>query len=77
MPDAMEAVGQDVEEKAADELVRSEPHDAFASGAAIVPVGERHVIVVDGDEPRIGDRSAMGVAGEIGQHPLGAAERRF
>jgi hypothetical protein len=59
---AMKAVGQGVEEKAADELVRGEPHDAAAPAAAIVLVGERHLIVVDGDEPRIGDRRAMGVA---------------
>jgi len=77
VPDAVEAVGQDVKQEPSDELVRGEPHDAFAPAAAIVPVGERHAIVVDGDEPRIGDRGAMGVAGEIGQHPLGAAERRL
>jgi hypothetical protein len=71
--DAMEPVGQDVEEKAADELVRGKPHDAGAA-AAIILVGERHVIVVDGDKPRIGDRRAMGVAGEIGQYALGATE---
>ena len=75
--DAVEAVGQDVEEKAADELVRGKPHDAAAPAAAIVLVGERHLIVVDGDEPRIGDRRAMRVAGEIGQYALGAAERRL
>jgi len=58
--DAVEAVGQDVEEKAADELVRGKPHDDFAAAAAIILVGERHMIVVDGDESRIGDRRAMG-----------------
>jgi len=65
--DAVEAVGEDVEKKAADERVRGKPHDAAATAAAIIFVGERHVIVVDGDEPRIGDRCAMRVAGEIGQ----------
>ena len=35
------------------------------------------MIGVDGDEPRIGDRGAMGVAGEIGQYALGAAEGRL
>ena len=49
--DAVKAVGQGVEEKAADELVRGKPHDAFAPAAAIVLVGERDMIVVDGDEP--------------------------
>ena len=64
--DAVEAVGQDVEEKAANELVRGKPYDAAAAAAAIVFVGERHVIVVDSDKPGIGDRGAMRVAGEIG-----------
>ena len=77
MTGAVEAVGEDVEEKAADELVRGKPHDAAAAAAAIILIGERHVIVVDGDKPRIGDRRAMRVAGEIGQYTLGAAERRL
>ena len=77
VPDAVKAVGQDVEEKAADELVRGKPHDAAAPAAAIILVGERHFIFVDGDEPRIGDRGAMRVAGEIGQHALGSAEGRL
>jgi hypothetical protein len=68
--DAVEAVGQDVEEKAADELVRGKPHDAASASAAIVLVRERHMIVVDGDEPRVGDRRAVRVAGEIGQYAL-------
>src|SRR5271157_4021951 len=72
-----EAVGQDVEEKAADELVRGKPHDAATAAAAIILVGERHFIFVEGDEPRIGDRRAMRVAGEIGKHSLGAAEGRL
>src|SRR5215469_5461460 len=75
--DAVEAVGQDVEEKAANELVRGKPHDAASSGLAIILVGERHVIVVDGDKPRIGDRRAMRIAGEIGQYALGSAEGRL
>jgi len=75
--DAVEAVGQNVEEKAADQLVRGQPHDAASAAAAIVLVGKRRLIVVDGDEPRMGDRRAMGVAGEIGQHALGTAERRL
>ena len=77
MTDAVEAVGQDVEEKATDELVRGKPHDAASSGVAIILVGERHVIVVDGDQPRIGDRRAMRIAGEIGQYALGSAEGRL
>ena len=43
----------------------------------IVLVGERHVIVLDGDKPRIGDRGAVSVAGEISQYALGTAEGRL
>src|SRR5208283_4142708 len=57
--------------------MRGEADDAAAATAAIILVGERHVIVVDGDKPRIGDRRAMRVAGEIGEHARGSAERRL
>ncbi len=77
VPDAVKAVGQDVQQEPSDELVRGEAHDAAAPGVAIILVGERHFIFVDGDEPRIGDRGAMRVAGEIGKHSLGAAEGRL
>jgi hypothetical protein len=55
MTDAMEAVRQDVHEEAPDELMRGKTHDAGAPDAAVVPVGERDFIVIDGEEPRIGD----------------------
>ena len=77
VPDAVEAVGQDVQQEPSDELVRGEAHEAAAAAAAIIFVGERHMIVVDGDDPRIGDRGSMRVAGEIGEHALGSAERRL
>ena len=75
--DAGEAVGQDMKEKASDELVRGKPHEAASAAAAIVLEGERHVFVVECDEPRIGNRGAMRVAGEIGQDALRSAEGRL
>jgi hypothetical protein len=77
VPDAVEAVGQDVQQETADELVWGEAHDAGAPAATIVLVGERDFIVVDDHEPRIGDGGSMRVAGEIGEHALGSAERRL
>ena len=35
------------------------------------------LIVLDGDKPRIGDRGAVSVAGELSQYALGTAEGRL
>jgi hypothetical protein len=65
VPNAVEAVGQDVEEKAANELVRGEPHDAALAAAAIVLVTKRHFRVGDGDEPGVADRRPIRGARQI------------
>jgi len=75
--DAVEAVGQDVQQETPDELVRGEAHDGGTPAATIVLVGERDVVVADGHEPRIGDGGSVGVASEIGEHAFGSAEWRF
>jgi len=73
MTDAVETVGQDMHEEAADELLRGRPHDAGAPAAAVVPVGD--FIVIDGKKPGIGDSGC--VAGTIGQDALRPAEGRL
>ena len=55
--DAVEAVGQGVQEEAPDELVRGEPHELGGAFLAIVLPGEGDVILVAGDEPAIGGNS--------------------
>ena len=72
--DAVEAVGQGVQEEAPDELVRGEPHELGGAFLAIVLPGEGDVILVAGDEPAIGDGDPMSVAAEIGQHLSRSAE---
>lgn len=76
MAHAMEAVGQDVEEEAPDELVGREANDlvALASPTAVVLPSERDVILIQGEETAVGDGDTMGVAAEIGEHLLGPAE---
>ena len=74
MADAMEAVGQRMKQEAADELVGLELHDLCRAVLAVVLPGEGDMIVVEGDEPAVGDRDAMGVAAEIGQDLCGSAE---
>lgn len=75
MTDAVETVGQDMHEEAADELLQGRPHDAGAPAAAVVPVGECDFIVIDGKKPGIGDSGC--VAGTIGQDALRPAEGRL
>jgi len=53
MTDAMEAVGQDVDQEATDELVDVERHQLvarFGLGPVILPP-EGHVLAVENDEP--------------------------
>jgi hypothetical protein len=75
--DAMKAVRQDMQEEAPDELWRSKTHEAGPPAAPVIFVGERDFLIAEGHEPGIGDGGPMGVAGEIGQHPLGSAEGRL
>ena len=79
MPDAMEAARQDVDQKAADELVRRQRHDLLAFGpvAAIILVSERHTPLVEGNDPLVRYGDAVSVAREIGEHRLRPGERRF
>src|SRR4051794_13634969 len=73
--DAMEAIGQGVEEEAPDELARGQTHGHDGAVAAVVFPGEGDVVLVAGHEAAVGDSDAMGVAAEIGKDLGGAAER--
>ena len=73
----MEPVGQDVDQEAADELVGVERHELVASvafGSVIFPF-EGHALAVEGDEPAIGNRDPVGVAGQVGEHSIGSTKR--
>ena len=74
VPDAVEAVGQRVQEKAADEFVRRELHDLHGAVLAIVLPGERHMVVFDRDEAAVGDGDPVCVAAEIRERLGGSAE---
>ncbi len=77
--DAVEALGQDVDEEAADELVCCEPHHFVAIGAfePIVLVFEADTVVVERDQPAVGDGDAVGVAGQISNTASGPAKGRL
>ena len=75
--DAVEALGQDVDEESADELVCGECHalvSVSALDSVVLPL-EGDAVLVECDQAAIGDGNAVGIAGEIGQHRLGSAER--
>ena len=77
MTDAVEAFRQNVEQEAADELVRAEPHDALAvcAIAAVILVAERDTMLVECDQPTIRDGDAVGVSRQIGEHRFRPGER--
>ncbi|NRP75488.1 hypothetical protein ILFOPFJJ_06411 [Ensifer psoraleae] len=77
MADAVETVGQAVEQEAADELVRCQRHRARGIVVAVVAPAEGHAGGVSADEAAVGDGDAMGIAAEIGEHPFGRSERRL
>jgi hypothetical protein len=68
MANAVEAVGQHMDEEAADELAGRERHDLVARRpiGAIILVLEGDAVAVAGDQPAVGDGDAVGIAGADG-----------
>jgi hypothetical protein len=77
--DAVEALGQDVEQEAPDELIGSERHRAIPRlpTAAVVLVAKGDAALVESEPAAVRDGDAVSVAGEIGEHRLGPGERRL
>ena len=74
--DAMQAVGQHVDQEPPDELARGQGHDLVPArpfDPVILPL-KRDALLVGGDEPAVGDCDAMGVACQIGEHGLRSSE---
>ena len=73
----MEALRQDVDEEAADELTGCQGHDLVSRAAvgAIVLVLEGDAVLVERNQPAVGDGDAVGIARQIGEHRLWSAER--
>src|SRR5437667_12774118 len=73
--DAMEAVRQNVEQEAADELVGAKGHHLLLVVVAIILPAEADLALRKTDQAAVGDGDAMGIAAEIIEHLLGSAER--
>ena len=74
--DPDEALGQDVEEEAADELPKRKGQRSGAT-AAVILEAEGGGPVIDMKKPVVGDRDAVRVAGKILQDVIGAVEGRL
>jgi|SRR5882762_1020063 len=72
--DADKAAGQDVEQEAAQELLRTEGHHSLLITVGIIFPAESNLVMLESHEAVVGDGHAMGVAGEIAEDMMGTAE---
>ena len=66
-----------MQEKAAEEVHRVEGHDPLLGAMRIIAPQEADALAIEGGDAVVGDGHAVGVAAEVTQHMLGAAERRL
>src|ERR1700739_681046 len=77
--DAVKAVGQDMDQEAADKLVGVERHKLVAGvafGPVILPF-ESHALAVEGDEAAVGNSNPVRVGGPVGEYSAGSAKGPF
>src|SRR5258707_1166131 len=72
---ANQPLGQNVDEEASQELIRGNGHDLLLAAVGIVSPAEGDAIVFEGYESMVGDGDAVGIAGQVVENILGAAER--
>ena len=65
MTDTHEAFGEDVEEEATDELTDGDRDRDQGAVVVAITAGKRDGTVVDGEDAVVGERGAVGVAGEV------------
>src|SRR5262249_12953761 len=73
----LEAARQDVQEKTPNEFDGVKHHEALAIAALVILPPERHLAILTGEEPPIGDSHAMGIARQVAQDPLWPGQRRL
>jgi hypothetical protein len=72
---ANQPLGQNVDEEASQQLIRGNGHDLLLAAVGIVSPAEGDAIVFEGYESMVGDGDAVGIAGQLVENILGAAER--
>ncbi len=74
MADADQALGQNVDQKAAQELICGDRHDLLLATVRIVSPAKRASIILERNQSMVGDGDAVRIASEIAQNMLGTAE---
>ena len=77
MSDAHEALRQDVQQEALQELIDRQGSELLLIVVSRIAPAESDLAIDEGDQAMVGDGHAMGIAAEILQHIFGTAERRF
>ena len=77
MADADQALGQNVDQESAQELIGGNGHDLLLAAVRIVFPAKRDSIILEGHESMVGDGDAMRIAGQIVQNMFGTAEGRL
>jgi hypothetical protein len=72
--DADQALGQNVDQEAAQELIGGDRHDFLLAAVRIVFPAKRDLIILERHQSMVGDSDAVRIASEIVQNMLGTAE---
>ena len=72
--DADQALGQNVDQESAQELICGDRHDLLLAAVRIVFPAKRDSIILERHQSMVGDGDAVRIAGEIVQNMLGTAE---
>ncbi len=77
MPDANESPGQDMKQKAANELVGVKSHQLLLVSLPVIFPAECDLAILEADQTFVGYGDAVGIAAEIVQHLSRAAKGRL
>jgi len=72
--DANQSLGQNVDQESAQKLLCRNGHDLLLAAVRVVFPAKRDSIILEGDESMVRDRDTMGIACQVMQNMLGAAE---
>ncbi len=74
MADSDQALGQNVDQESAQELICGDRHDLLLAAVRIIFPAKRDSIILEGNQSMVGDGDAVRIASKIVQNMLGTAE---